>query len=148
MNRSIRRKLRDLFAARRRASRAFVACFTMLAMLAPCGAWAGTPYTLHWFMSQENPTCEAPHLIHDGDAFFNVNDTPLPTFEVPGAFMTHGDGSESNVAEAPFDSVLLLMGANDFLFQVANSSGYDGCVHADEVVSLVSAPLGLNKPLF
>jgi hypothetical protein len=148
MNRSIRRKLRDLFAARRGASRAFVACVTMLAMLAPCGAWAGTPYTLHWFMSQENPTCEAPHLVDDGDAFFNVNDTPLPTFEVPGAFMTHGDGSESNVAEAPFDSVLLLMGANDFLFHVANSSGYDGCVHADEVVSLVSAPLGLNKPLF
>jgi hypothetical protein len=149
MNRSIGHTVRGRLAAFGRARVASVVVLALLALLAPSPAWAGTPYSLHWGHTEENPTCETAALLHNnGKAFFHVNSTPLPTFEIPGAFVINTDGSESTTAEAAFDSVLLRTGPNDFLFQAANGIGNNGCVHAHEVVSLVSAPLGLNKPLF
>jgi hypothetical protein len=129
--------------------RALVAWVTALAMLSPSVVWAGTPYNLHWVLTEDAQSCETAELMtSNGHAFFSVNGTPLPTYEIPGAFETRDDGSQSNTMEAGFDSVLLRIRANDFLFGVRAASGDDSCVHAHEVVSLVSAPLGLNKPLF
>ncbi|WP_437675162.1 hypothetical protein [Sorangium sp. So ce131] len=125
-----------------------VALVTMLAVLLPSFAWAGTPYSLSWINTQSSTSCEGPFLVEDGDAFFRVNDTPLPTYEVPGTLVDHGDGARSHRSEADFDSVLLRMGANEFHFAVANSGGDDWCTDAHELVTLVSVPLGLNKPLF
>ncbi|WP_437646772.1 hypothetical protein [Sorangium sp. So ce362] len=121
---------------------------TALAVLSPSFARAGTPYSLDWVSTQSSTSCEGPFLVEDGDPFFRVNDTPLPTYEVPGTLVTHGDGSRSHRSEADFDSVLLGMGANEFHFAVANSGGDDWCTDAHELVTLVSVPLGLNKPLF
>ncbi|MDC0679246.1 hypothetical protein [Sorangium atrum] len=92
------------------------------------------------------PPCAAPLFV--GHDFFSVNDTPLTTYEVPGALVEHADGSATNRAETEFDSVLLQIGANDFHFHVQNSAGEDRCTDAHDVVHLVSEPLGLNKPLF
>src|SRR5512132_1549825 len=120
-----------------------------LVLLAPSVASAGLPYQVQWLFTQENPACEVADLLdHDGDPFFRINDTPLPTYQTPGALVTNADGSESNTANAEFDSVLLSTGANDFLFQITNTSGDNSCVHSRNVVSLISAPLGLDKPLF
>src|SRR5512132_2593211 len=125
------------------------ACLAVLVLLAPSVASAGLPYQVRWIFTDENPACEVADLLdHDGDPFFRINDTPLPTYQTPGALVTNADGSESNAAQAEFDSVLLRTGANTFLFQVANTLGNDACVHEHNVVSLISAPLGLNKPLF
>ncbi|XXT17016.1 hypothetical protein WME94_42980 [Sorangium sp. So ce429] len=123
-----------------------VALVTALAVLAPSFAWAGTPYTLSWEHAELSSSCEAPLFV--GHDFFSVNDTPLTTYEVPGALVEHADGSANNRAETEFDSVLLQMGANDFHFHVQNSAGEDWCTDAHDVVHLVSEPLGLNKPLF
>jgi hypothetical protein len=129
--------------------RMLVATAAALWMLAPSKGWADTRYTVHWDITQENPTCETADLgVNNGAAFFHVNDTPLPTYQVPGAFSMNADSTESNTAEAPFDSVLLRTGSNDFLFSAWNAGGNDACVSQHNVVSLVSAPLGLNKPLF
>ncbi|MGK4005602.1 hypothetical protein WMF31_23450 [Sorangium sp. So ce1036] len=125
-----------------------VALVTTLAVLAPSFTWAGTAYSLSWSRTQSYLSCEGAFLVESGDPFFSVNDTPLPTYEVPGTLVTHADGSQSNLAEAEFDSVLLRMGANEFHFRVRNSSGNDSCTHSHEVVNLVSIPLGLNKPVF
>ncbi|WP_437638340.1 hypothetical protein [Sorangium sp. So ce854] len=125
-----------------------VALVTMAAVLSPSFAWAGTPYRLDWVSIQYNANCLTPKLSDPGAAYFSVNQTPLPTYEVPGEYMVHGDGTESNRMEAAFDSVLLRMGRNDVHFKVASSAGLDACIDAREVVSLVSEPLGLNKPLF
>ncbi|XXX75283.1 hypothetical protein WMF30_47310 [Sorangium sp. So ce134] len=124
-----------------------VALVTALAVLAPSFARAGTPYSLSWVNTQFNTACLGA-AIDEGDAFFRVNETPLATYSVPGMRVTNADGSDSNTAEAAFDSVLLRMGANDFRFQVRANSGDDSCVHAHDVVNLVSVPLGLNKPVF
>jgi hypothetical protein len=149
MNRSLWQKVRGRLAALGRKGVASVAMLALLAMLVPSPAWAGTPYSLHWVHTEENPTCETAALSnHNGEAFFHVNGTPLPGFEIPGAFMTRADGAETNTIETAFNSVLLRTGPNGFLFHVANDSGDDSCVHSHEVVNLVSAPLGLNKPLF
>ncbi|WP_437302915.1 hypothetical protein [Sorangium sp. So ce388] len=123
-----------------------VALVTALAVLAPPFAWAGTPYRLDWEHAELSTSCEGPFF--DGYEFFSVNDTPLTTYEVPGALVEHADGSATNRAETEFDSVLLQMGANDFHFHVQNSGGEDWCTDAHELVTLVSVPLGLNKPLF
>ncbi|WP_437950981.1 hypothetical protein WME98_09390 [Sorangium sp. So ce296] len=125
-----------------------VALMTVLAVLAPSAGWAGTPYSLSWINTQSSSSCEGAFLVEDGDPFFRVNDTPLPTYEVPGTLVDHDDGARSHRSEADFDSVLLRMGANDFHFEVANSGGHDWCTDAHELVTLVSVPLGLNKPLF
>ncbi|XYH97254.1 hypothetical protein ACMHYB_57435 [Sorangium sp. So ce1128] len=125
-----------------------VALVTVLAVLAPSFAQAGTPYSLSWINTQSSTSCEGAFLVDDGDPFFSVNDTPLPTYEVAGTLVDHSDGSRSHRSEAEFDSVLLRMGANDFHFEVANSGGDDWCTDAHELVTLVSVPLGLNKPLF
>ena len=119
-----------------------------LVLLAPVHARAGTPYTVHWEMLQESNSCEDARLNIPGDAYFHANRMPLPTFEVPGAYVAIPNGSRSNVAEAPFDSVLLRMGANEFTFNVRNSAGKDACVRQQNFVTLVSVPLGIQKPLF
>jgi hypothetical protein len=149
MSSSMRQKLRGAFAAVGRALVArLTAMVTLGVMLMPSVSWADTPYSLHWVMIEENPMCETAVLERNGSAYFDVNATPLPTFMLPGALVTHANGSQTNTAEAPFSSTLLRMGANDFDFAVRNATGQDWCVHAQELVSLVSVPLGLNKPLF
>ncbi|WP_437659396.1 hypothetical protein [Sorangium sp. So ce1182] len=144
------RRSKGLTPCRRRASafQKLVASITALAIAMPSFAWAGTPYSLSWINTQASTSCEASGLVENGDPFFSVNDTPLPTYEVPGTVVDHGDGSRSFRAEAGFDSVLLRTGTNDFYFHVQNSAGEDWCTDAHELVSLVSVPLGLNKPLF
>ncbi|XXY53731.1 hypothetical protein WME91_21595 [Sorangium sp. So ce269] len=125
-----------------------VALVTTLAVLAPSFAWAGTPYSVLWFSRHDASSCGTPELETEGAAMFEVNRTPLPTYGVPGALQVEGDGSQSNTRKAEFDSVLLLMGRNEFHFGVHTTSGADWCTHAHDVVHLVSEPLGLNKPLF
>ncbi|CAN99452.1 hypothetical protein predicted by Glimmer/Critica [Sorangium cellulosum So ce56] len=124
-----------------------VALITALAVLAPSFAWATTPYTVLWMSRQDATSCADPELETEGAAIFEVNQTPLPTYGIPGAVEIYGDGSASNTLEAEFDSVLLRMGANDFHFGV-HVNGGDWCTHAHDVVHIVSEPLGLNKPLF
>ncbi|WP_437876185.1 hypothetical protein [Sorangium sp. So ce513] len=125
-----------------------VALVTMLAWLSPSFARAGTPYTILWSSHHDPSSCGIPELEREGTAIFRVNQTSLPTYGVPGALQSHGDGSQSNTREAEFDSVLLRMGRNDFHFGVHTVRGGDWCTHAHDVVHLVSEPLGLNKPLF
>ncbi|WP_437746113.1 hypothetical protein WMF39_14540 [Sorangium sp. So ce1504] len=125
-----------------------VALVTALAVLAPSFAQAGTPYTILWSSRQDVDSCASGELETEGDAIFEVNQTPLPTYGIPGALQLEGDGSRSNMLEAGFDSVLLLTGANQFDFGVHTANGSDWCTHAHDVVHLVSEPLGLNKPLF
>ncbi|XXY44522.1 hypothetical protein WME91_31405 [Sorangium sp. So ce269] len=125
-----------------------VALVTVLAVLSPSFARAGTPYTMLWSSHQDVHSCASPELEHEGDAIFEVNRTPLPTYGVPGGLTVEGDGSRSNTLEADFDSVLLRMGTNEFHFGVHTVNGNDWCTHAHDVVYLVSEPLGLNKPLF
>ncbi|WP_437568101.1 hypothetical protein [Sorangium sp. So ce542] len=127
-----------------------VALTTVLAMLAPSLAWAGTrtPYTVLWSSHHDVESCGIPVLTTEGNAMFEVNQTPLPTYGAAGALQSHADGSQSNTLEAEFDSVLLRMGRNEFQFRVHTVNGKDRCTQAREVVHLVSEPLGLNKPLF
>ncbi|WP_437997446.1 hypothetical protein WMF26_42790 [Sorangium sp. So ce185] len=125
-----------------------VALVTMLAVLAPSFAWAGTPYTVLWRSHQDVDSCASPELAHEGAAIFEVNQTPLPTYGIPGALQIEADGSASNTLEAEFDSVLLRMGRNDFHFGVHTTNGGNWCTQVHDVVHLVSEPLGLNKPLF
>ncbi|WP_437327140.1 hypothetical protein [Sorangium sp. So ce381] len=128
--------------------RKVVALVTMVAVLAPSVGWAGTPYTLLWNECEDATSCGKAELEREGEAFFEVNQTPLPTYSVPDALRIEADGSQSNIFEAEFDSVLLRMGSNDFHFRVHTVNGGDWCTHSHEVVHLVSEPLGLNKPLF
>ncbi|WP_437830055.1 hypothetical protein [Sorangium sp. So ce1153] len=128
--------------------RRLVALVTVLALLAPSLGWAGTPYSVHWVSRQDIASCADPELETEGDAIFEVNRTPLPTYGVPGGLTVEGDGSQSNTLEAEFDSVLLFVGGNEFRFGIHTMNGSDWCTHAHDVVHLVSAPLGLNKPLF
>ncbi|WP_437547375.1 hypothetical protein WME97_45490 [Sorangium sp. So ce367] len=125
-----------------------VALVTALAVLAPSLVWAGTPYTILWSSRQDVDSCASGELETEGDAMFEVNQTPLPTYGIPGALQVEGDGSLSNTLEAGFDSVLLRTGTNAFYFGVHTANGSDWCTHAHDVVHLVSEPLGLNKPLF
>ncbi|WP_437732199.1 hypothetical protein [Sorangium sp. So ce1335] len=125
-----------------------VAIVTVLAVLAPSLSWARTPYTVLWRSHHDPSSCANPELETEGSAMFEVNQTPLPTYGVPGALQSHGDGSQSNTREAEFDSVLLRVGSNDFHFRVHTANGGNWCTHAHDVVHLVSEPLGLNKPLF
>ncbi|WP_437894566.1 hypothetical protein [Sorangium sp. So ce124] len=125
-----------------------VALVTALAVLAPSLVWAGTPYTILWSSRQDVDSCASGELETEGDAMFEVNQTPLPTYGIPGALQVEGDGSLSNTLEAGFDSVLLRTGTNAFHFGVHTANGSDWCTHAHDVVHLVSEPLGLNKPLF
>nr|WP_242516358.1 hypothetical protein [Sorangium cellulosum] len=143
MSRSTCAALRDRSAA---AFQQLVALVTALAVLAPSFAWAGTPYSLSWERTAFSGSCERAYLV--GHQFFRVNDTPLTTVEVPEALVDLPDGSEMNRSETEFDSVLLRIGTNNLHFDVQHAAGNDWCSDTHEVVNLVSAPLGLNKPLF
>src|SRR5690349_17407011 len=97
MRRSRKVARRGLIAA---VFQRLVALVTVLAVLAPSFAWAGTPYRLDWVSKQSSASCEAPFLANNGGAYFHVNDTPVPTYEVPDTLVTHDDGSLSHRAEA------------------------------------------------
>jgi len=99
-------------------------------------------------MVSESPQCEGARLVNNGGDYFRVNQTPLPTYEVPGAWTIHENGWESHFATAGFDSVLLRMGANDFKFSVRNSTGDDSCVLSNEIATLISPQIGIEKLLF
>jgi len=126
----------------------FVLIGALLASVLPTQAIAGTPYTINWAMVSESPQCEGARLVNNGGDYFRVNQTPLPTYEVPGAWTIHENGWESNFATAGFDSVLLRMGANDFKFSVRNSTGDDSCVLSNEIATLISPQIGIEKLLF
>ncbi|WP_437926866.1 hypothetical protein WMF37_48860 [Sorangium sp. So ce291] len=127
---------------------ALVTVLAVLAVLAPSVARAGTPYSVHWISRQDVTSCADAELETEGDAIFEVNQTPLPTYGVPDGLTVEGNGSRSNTLEAEFDSVLLFVGRNEFRFGIHTMNGGNWCTHAHDVVHLVSAPLGLNKPLF
>ncbi|MDI3290780.1 hypothetical protein [Polyangium sp. 15x6] len=129
-------------------SRLLVCWIVVFALLVPAHARAGTPYSVHWEMRQESNSCEDARLNVPGGAYFHANRMPLATFEVPGAYVSIPNGPKSNMAEAPFDSVLLRMGTNEFNFGIQNAMGNDTCVHQQSFVTLVSIPLGIQKPLF
>lgn len=146
MSRSIRRTAAGSLRA---FARPLLACLSLLAWLAPSGAWALTPYAIEWMRTQAAGSCESADLAqYDGEAYFAVNDTPIPTYQIPGALVQNPDGSQSNVAEAPFGSVLLRVGMNGFHFSIFNETGDDTCVLSHEVAALTSPTLGLSKPLF
>ena len=146
MNRSSRRTAAGSLLA---FARSLLACLTLLAGLAPSPAWALTPYAIEWMRTQAAGSCESADLAqYDGEAYFAVNDTPIPTYQIPGALVQNPDGSQSNVGEAPFGSVLLRMGMNGFHFSIFNETGDDSCVLSHEVATLKSPTLGLSKPLF
>ncbi len=131
-------------------ARGLVAALVVLVgFLRPAAVQAGTPYIVRWDFTEEDAQCETAELgSNDGNAFFHVNDTPLPTHEIPGALTKNPDSSESNTAEAGFDSVLLQLGGNKFAFIATNSNGNEACVHARNVVTLVAPSLGISKTLF
>ncbi|MDI1451922.1 hypothetical protein [Polyangium sp. 6x1] len=129
-------------------NRVLIFWIVVLVLSTPASARAGTPYSVHWEWLQESNSCEDARLGVPGGAYFHANQVPLPTFEVPGAYVAIPDGPRSNVAEAPFDSVLLRMGANEFRFGIQNAMGNDACVRQQNFVTLVSLPLGIEKPLF
>ena len=125
------------------------ACLAALVVLSPSTATAAMPFRVQWQITEENPACEPANLQqHDGDPFFHVNDTPLPTRQLAGALHDNPDGTQSNTAEAPFDSLLFSPGDNAFVFEVTNSSGDNSCVHSRNLVTLISDPIGLSKTLF
>lgn len=125
------------------------ACLAALVVLTPSTAKAALPFSIQWQLTEENPACESANLQqHDGDPYFHVNDTPLPTHQLAGALRDNPDGSQSNTAAAHFDSVLLSPGDNSFLFVATNGGGDNSCVHARNVVTLISDPIGLSKTLF
>jgi hypothetical protein len=140
---------RSICSTWRAALLALGVCLAALVVLSPSTANAGLPFRVQWQITQENPTCESAGLgQYDGQAFFRVNDTPLPTRQLSGALQDNPDGSQSNTAEAHFDSVLLSPGDNSFLFEVTDDSGNNSCVHSRNVVTLISDPIGLSKTLF
>ena len=102
--------------------RVLVFWFGLLALLAPARARASTPYTIHWVNVHDPLSCGNAQLSHDGDGFFHVNGTLVPTFQVPGAYAEHADGSSSNIAEAPFDVRVYIneTGGNDLSFGIDN----------------------------
>jgi hypothetical protein len=129
-------------------ARALITWVTLVTWLLPSVVWAGTPYTIHWWLSEENPACEAATIIYDGHPFFSVNGTPVPTFEVPGARQMFFGGPDTNQFDAGFNSVLLRTGQNGVGFSIRNASDDDTCVHEHNVVTLLAPTIGVKKPLF
>ena len=126
--------------------RFFAFCIGLLALVAPAHGRAGTPYVIEWFSVEYDGSCEPVNISLP--SYFTVNQTPIPTFEVPGTYAEHPDGSKSLEIEAPFDSVLLRYGDNSVTFKVGMLNGNNVCVDSSELVHLVSEPLGLKKLLF
>src|SRR6185369_6882732 len=121
--------------------RKLVALIMVPAMLTPSLAWAETPYSVHWVITEDAESCAKPVLGHDGGAYFSVNDAPLPTYQVLDTPASNPDGSKTNTMEAPFDSVLLHIGANEIFFGIETERGGDLCTHEHDVVHLISVPL-------
>lgn len=97
-------------------------------------------YRIDWqvvsYVSQQS--CAAASIVKEGDAFFQVNGFPIPTYTVPGAFVRRPNKDEYNRFRADFGGSLLRWGSNDFFFNVYTQGGYDYCTLSENVVNLNS----------
>ncbi|WP_342377049.1 hypothetical protein NVS55_37375 [Myxococcus stipitatus] len=121
------------------------------AALAPLGAHANyRQYLIAWqstsFRSQES-CLDVSGLYQEGQANFHVNNTPLPTYTLPGHFKRHSGGDETNLYGAQFSAVLLNWGNNTFRFNVHVVDSPQTCVVADDIVTLETGGL-TARPLF
>jgi hypothetical protein len=133
--------------------RLLAGCLALLVLLAPGLARAVTPYTITWVHKEYEGSSETTDLKqNDGIGFFQVNGTPIPSYEErsaggEAAVIADADGSHILV-NAPFDSVLLVAGTNVIGFGVTQSGGDNSGVLAHETVTLDSAAVDVHVPLF
>ncbi|MCK8503227.1 hypothetical protein [Myxococcus fulvus] len=100
-------------------------------------------YRIDWqavsYVSQQS--CASASIVNEGDAFFQVNGIPIPTYTVAGAFVRRPNRDEFNRFRADFGGSLLRWGSNDFFFNVYTQGGNDYCTLAENIVNLNSAGL-------
>jgi len=124
-------------------------CLALLVLALPGLARAVTPYTITWIHKEYTGSSESTDLKqNDGTAFFDVNGTPIPSYQERNAagepnLIADSDGSHITV-NAPFDSVLLVAGTNVLSFGVRNMSGDDSQVHAHETATLDSNAVNVH----
>lgn len=118
-----------------------------VSMLASSTAQA-TLATFRWWHTEMPGSCERAQLASEGLGLFSVNRTPIPTYTIPGSFVSSLDGTTGMQAQASFHSVLLRPGSNEMGFEVTIVTGDNSCVYAHEYVQLESPALAQPKPLF
>jgi len=90
-------------------------------------------------------SCLHAWMAQPGEALFDVNGWPIPTYPVEGQFRTDLNGDEHNQYKASFQSVLFRPGSNSIYFRYGNSTGEQSCVNIAEVVTLSSASFGSRR---
>jgi hypothetical protein len=121
----------------------------MATLLVSQPVFALTKYNIAWTDTQFHnglyDSCATARLEYEGIPFFQVNRQDVPTYTESRVTIYTGD--DRLTANAPFDSSLLAVGQNDFLFRVATANGADACTHSQDVAVLTS-PITSPKPLF
>jgi hypothetical protein len=111
---------------------ALVACASVLA---PASGHTANQFVLNWHTYNHPGSCLGTGLVLEGQANFNVNDFPIPTYTVAGSLVTGPQGSFNQDFRAPFSGALLRPGHNDILFGFLVEN-LPACVSADETVRL------------
>lgn len=128
---------------------------TILAVVAACfAATVGRPASAEprdaefWWHAVSYPnSCLNPLLAEEGDEFFSVNGTGIPTYHVrdSGNMDRYWEQREA-YHHAPFRTSLFDVGSNLLEFGVYNASGDDTCNNTEEWVWLLAPGLTRDDP--
>ncbi len=113
---------------------AIAIALALMTQLAP--ARAANQFQLDWQLSNHPYSCLTPGLVQEGQANFEVNTIPIPTYTVPGSLQTWGNGAFDQWFRAAFSGVLFRVGTNRVAMYAATDGDNDDCTHVDNIVYL------------
>jgi hypothetical protein len=123
----------------------------ILAFVAIAAAFVATParaannFSIDWHEYNHAESCLSPGLTVEGQANFDVNTVPIPTYSDWDSYQQYAGTVFEMWFHAPFSGTLFRVGTNDIGFAVgANES--DACIYVDDTVYLRGP--GVDRLLF
>ncbi len=118
----------------------------LLALLIVLPQQAVNAASLDWHTHNFPNSCLLPGLEQEGQANFDVNTIPIPTYSDWNSLRKWSNGAFEMDFHAPFSATLFRVGTNDIAAYFATANGADHCTHVDNEVRLRGP--GVDRLLF
>jgi hypothetical protein len=123
-----------------------VAAPTLAALLLSAStANAASQFTIDWYKENRPGSCVVPGLEVEGQANFDVNDFPIPTYTQWDTLQQGAYGAFAVHQHAPFSGTLLQIGTNSFYFGIGENQTTP-CLNLADSVRLYGP--GVDRLLF
>jgi hypothetical protein len=124
----------------------------ILALVAIATAFVATParaannFSIDWYENNHADSCMGPGLVQEGQANFDVNTVPIPTYSDWSTYHQYAGTAFEMWFHAPFSGALFRVGTNAIAMTVSTSNNSDYCTNVESEVRLRGP--GVDRLLF